>query len=169
MGRGWVRSSGHPGHQILHQCLLIPGAASALGCVDGAPKGRWGLCVEVTDANISKDTGGKGERGPAIPVGPFPRTNHAGEHQEGRAASSLIHSRNCPPQMPKVPFHWPSCSSCPVPYGRSQWGGERWALLQGLYSLTILPQRLLCRFIRARASFTFFSLASTKALAKRIP
>lgn len=103
------------------------------------------------------------------PWGRSPGQNVQGNTGKARQHSSLVHSRNCPPQMPKVPFLWPSCSGCPIPYRRSLWGGERSALLQGLHSLTILPQRLLCRFIRARASFTFFSLASTKALAKRIP
>lgn len=35
--------------------------------------------------------------------------------------------------------------------------------------LTVRPQRLLCKFMRARASLSLFSLASTKALAKRTP
>lgn len=89
-------------------------------------------------------------------------TAKAGQHP------ALIHSRNHPPEMPKVLFLWPSCLGCPVPYRRSQWDGRVLGSAAGA-ALTILPQRLLCRFISARASFTFFSLASTKALAKRIP
>lgn len=64
----WVRTSGHPGHQMLQQCLLIPGAAyQPLAVWDGAPNGRQGPCLQVTNASISEDAGGKGERGPAIP------------------------------------------------------------------------------------------------------
>lgn len=84
--------------------------------------------MEVTDANTSKDTGGKGEQGPAIPMGPFPRAKRAGEYREGRAAFqpcpqqelpstdaqgpvSLAKLLRLPHPLQKVPVGWGALGS----------------------------------------------------------
>lgn len=75
-----------------------------------------GDCVQRSpDANISKDTGGKGKWGPAILVGPFPRAKRAGEHCEGRAASSPHPQQEPPSRDAQGPVSVAKLSRLPSP------------------------------------------------------
>ena len=154
-----MRTGGHPGRQTLRLGLLVPGAAyQPLPARDGAPNGRGVLCTEdalprsLMPASARTCAGGKGKQGPAIPAGLFPEqsvqggTGKAGQRPAPNAAGPALHGH------PGSRSHARAAPTAHSPAGSpAGTAGQALGSAAGA-ALTILPQRLLCRFISARAS-----------------